>query len=86
MSLATLNEVLRTTKDELSEPGTAATDSRPLDEALVSDLWTNDTEGAFTSILVDFNPSYDTINCSRGSTCYCASAEENYSLPVDFKL
>ncbi|MEY9850677.1 hypothetical protein ABH923_000355 [Leifsonia sp. EB41] len=86
MSLATLNEALRTAKDELDEPGIAVTDFRPLDEALVSDLWTNDTEGAVTSILFDFNPSFDTINCSRTSTCGCASAEESYSLPVDFKL
>jgi len=83
MSIATLNEALRSASPSAQQQFDK---KKSLDESTVGDLWVDETEASFTSALFDFSPTFSTINCSRGSTCNCASAGDSLERPVDFEL
>lgn len=92
MSIATLNETLRKAKESSQDSVRNPAGTKPLDEVLLSDLYTDSLEAtATTSFITIFSGpglTLDTSTCRSTTSCNCASvdAEVDEATPVRFDL
>lgn len=89
MSLDTLNSILRQAQGKSKKVVSEPAGTKSLDEILLSDLYTDSAENTATTTYITIvnGPGLSVGDCTRSSTCACASvsSKEKTALPVRFE-